>query len=404
MKSESPVVVIRLPENSRPPIPCVIRPRRPTALRKPSKRPRLWPRSLRPIAGPGRSLTKQEEMAQRKARAEAAERERLEAAAKPTFKTYAEAWLKSVALDHALSTVTNYTKALARAGERFNDYKLEDITPNMVREYLTDLQAEGSNRQTGGKLSYSTYFRQYVILDLLFQSAEDNEIINRSPMAKIKRPKRPKDAPPNPRDVFSPDEVSYILECIQKEPLKWQATIAFMLDSGCRRGEVVDLKWESVNFSTGKVTIEANSLYTAGTGVYVTTPKSGKIRSFPLSPRRLAIMRQWKKEQTLYCLSKGIPNSGYCFTGENGKMMHPQTLTNRFADFFKRYDIPGFHPHALRHTMISLSITNGADVVSVSKRAGHADPSITLKVYSHVNEEAQQRASDILDQVIYKNA
>lgn len=54
--------------------------------------------------------------------------------------------------------------------------------------------------------------------------------------------------------------------------------------------------------------------------------------------------------------------------------------------------------------MISLSITNGADVVSVSKRAGHADPSITLKVYSHANEEAQQRASDILDQVIYKNA
>ena len=78
----------------------------------------------------GKVLTKQEEMAQRKAQAEAAEREHLETAAKPTFKTYAEAWLKSVALDHALSTVTNYTKALARAGERFNDYKLEDITPN----------------------------------------------------------------------------------------------------------------------------------------------------------------------------------------------------------------------------------------------------------------------------------
>lgn len=59
------------------------------------------------------------------------------------------------------------------------------------------------------------------------------------------------------------------------------------------------------------------------------------------------------------------------------------------------------HPHALRHTMAALSIANGADVVSVSEKLGHAEPSITLNVYSHANEEAQRRANEVLAEALY---
>jgi integrase len=51
--------------------------------------------------------------------------------------------------------------------------------------------------------------------------------------------------------------------------------------------------------------------------------------------------------------------------------------------------------------MATISIVNGADIVSISKKLGHSNTSITLDVYSHANEEAQQRANDVLAEAIY---
>lgn len=81
----------------------------------------------------------------------------------------------------------------------------------------------------------------------------------------------------------------------------------------------------------------------------------------------------------------------------------PQQDKSYLSRFGKKYNLPGIHPHALRHTMATISIANRADIVSVSEKLGHAEPSITLNVYSHANEEAQRRANEALAQAIYKN-
>ena len=58
------------------------------------------------------------------------------------------------------------------------------------------------------------------------------------------------------------------------------------------------------------------------------------------------------------------------------------------------------HPHALRHTMATLSIANGADVVSVSKKLGHCNPSVTLNIYSHVTDTMRAQAAVKIDREI----
>ena len=52
--------------------------------------------------------------------------------------------------------------------------------------------------------------------------------------------------------------------------------------------------------------------------------------------------------------------------------------------------------------MASLLISEGMDVVTVSKRLGHAQTSTTLNVYSHVLAKSDERASDTLDDLIFK--
>lgn len=115
----------------------------------------------------------------------------------------------------------------------------------------------------------------------------------------------------------------------------------------------------------------------------------------------LSVMREWKREQARYLLAQGYPREGYCFTRENGKVLNPQAPTSYLARFGKKYGIQNLHPHALRHTMATISIANGADIVSVSEKLGHSETSVTLDVYSHVNKKAQKRANQILSQALY---
>ena len=75
--------------------------------------------------------------------------------------------------------------------------------------------------------------------------------------------------------------------------------------------------------------------------------------------------------------------------------MHPQSPTRYFQTFGKRYGIPDFHPHKLRHSFASVAITNGADIASVSEKLGHSDKATTLQMYTHADAESMKRASNI---------
>lgn len=351
----------------------------------------------------GEVLTKAEERRHRQEQIEAEEQRQHEEAAKPTFEKYAALYLQRKQGIGSDTTILNYKPVFRRAGAVLNHYRMEDITPAIMKGYMLDLQANGKNEKTGALLGYKSILKHYIALHALFQSAVDNEIIPFSPMQNMKRPKPRKGEAIKQRDAFTEAEVQHILKCACSEPLRWKALIFFALDSGCRRGEIVGLKWEDIDFTTGKVTVNRNAQYAEGKGTYLTTPKNGNSRSFPLNPPALAVLKEWRREQALILLGQGLPQSGFVFTDERGKMINPQAPTSYLRRFGKKYGIKDIHPHKLRHTMATISIANGADIKSVSDKLGHSDVSITLQVYTHANEEAQQRANQALAGAIYKN-
>ena len=59
-----------------------------------------------------------------------------------------------------------------------------------------------------------------------------------------------------------------ILEALEKAPIKWKAISYLLIDTGCRRGEIMGLKWSRVNFDTSVITIDSNLLYSANCGIY----------------------------------------------------------------------------------------------------------------------------------------
>lgn len=351
----------------------------------------------------GEVLTKEQEKAHAQEQAEQAKKEQAEEQKKPTFNQYVELFIKEKSATLSATTIQSYKQSLKRPTAVFGKIKLEDIDYLSVKKFITDLQTAPGGKGKKKPLAHGTIVTYYTTLHTLFESAVENGVIESNPMQRMKKPKARKDDIQKEPICYTAEEIAYIMECLNKEPLKWRALVLFLIDSGCRRGEVAGLKWEEIDFKTGKVNICRNAQYTKEKGVYISTPKSHKSREIIINKPVLTVLKEWKRQQTLLYFGQGKSTDGYCFTQNEGESMNPNTVTAYIRDFGKRYNLPGMHPHALRHTMATLSIANGADVVSVSKKLGHCNPSVTLNIYSHANEEAQRRATEILAEALYTN-
>lgn len=270
------------------------------------------------------------------------------------------------------------------------DMKMPEITPAQITALLLDIQAQGK--------AHATVIKTYTILHTLFKMAYLGDMIDRNPMDKVERPKPRKDEVKSSEPAaYTAEEVKRLLATLKDEPLKWQALIRLLIDTGIRRGECCALKWQNVNFKTGEIRIAGNLCYTAAKGVYLDTPKSGRIRVVYASDDTMALLRKLRAEQA----SKAV--SAYVFTRESDpEPMHPQSPTRYLRNLSARCGLPDLHPHKLRHTFASIAITNGADVASVSEALGHSDKAVTLRMYTHADQESRKRAAAVTQEAIKK--
>ena len=183
--------------------------------------------------------------------------------------------------------------------------------------------------------------------------------------------------------------------------------IGILTNKRARRGEVLGLKWEKVDFEGNKIHICNNVLYSADRCVYEDTPKTASSNRYVALPvetmQLLRKYRAWQNEERLR-LGEYYQDQGFVFAQDTGKPMHPDSVTDWLKKFSKRHDLPHINPHAFRHTMASMLYFNKVDKVSVSKRLGHAQVSTTDNIYAHVIEEANQKNADILADAFLKKA
>jgi len=263
------------------------------------------------------------------------------------------------------------------------DLKMPDITPTNITALLLSMQSQGK--------AHATCVKVYTILHSLFKMAYMSDTVPCNPMDKVERPKPRKDEIQGAGvDAYTAEEIKRIFAALKQEPLKWQALVRLLIDTGIRRGECCGLQWRDVDFKANTITISGNLCYTPQKGVYLDTPKNGHIRTVDVDPAVMNLLRSLRSEQA----SKAI--SMWVFTQEgSAEPMHPQSPTRYLKKISQRYDIPDLHPHKLRHSFASIAITNGADIASVSEKLGHSDKAVTLRMYTHADQESMKRASQI---------
>ena len=203
-----------------------------------------------------------------------------------------------------------------------------------------------------------------------------------------------------------PDELAKILECLEEEPIKWRTITHLLIITGCRRGEIMGLHWDAIDWKGQQLRIDRALLYTAESGVYEDTTKTGETRFIKIPAETMQLLKEYRAYHHGLRLKNGDRwiETDYVFTRDDGGVMNPDNVTQWLSNFAKKYDLPPIHPHKFRHTMASLLIYNGTDTLTVSKRLGHAKVSTTTDIYSHAIKQADERAAESIADVILRRA
>ncbi len=301
------------------------------------------------------------------------------------------------------STIVRYRELTRRIYPQIGHIKLRELRADHLNDLYTLLGQEGLNKRTGGKLSAKTILEHHRLISTVLEQAVKEGLVPFNVASRATLPK----AEHKEVNYFQPEQVAAIRDALELEPIKWKTLVHLLLITGARRGEILGLKWDKVDFAGNRIYICNSVLYSADVGIYETTPKTERSKRYITLPvesmQLLREYRVWQIERRLQ-LGGYYQDRGFLFTQEDGGPMHPDSVTDWLNKFSIRHGLPHINAHAFRHTMASMLYFNGVDSVSISKRLGHAQVSTTANIYAHVMEQADQRNADILSDIFLKKA
>jgi integrase len=211
--------------------------------------------------------------------------------------------------------------------------------------------------------------------------------------------------PPVPDDeikILKEEQIGAILRHLEGRTLR--PIVSFLLGTGARRGEALAVRWGDVNLQKNVVRIERSLEQTKGS-LRAKSPKTKRgRRNVTISPWLAAELRSHRARQDERRLALGrgrAPDDTPVFARWDGEFRSPSRLSQDFAAAMDALKID-CTLHGLRHTHVSQLIAAGLDVLTISRRIGHASPAITLNVYGHLFSNTDTRAADIMEATFAK--
>lgn len=168
---------------------------------------------------------------------------------------------------------------------------------------------------------------------------------------------------------------------------------------GLRRGEIAGLRWSDIDL-TAKTLAIANNRVSAGGATVENDPKSqASRRELPLPDRLVKVLLVAKKRQTTERLALGEHYGAgeYVVCNEIGEPYNPAVLSRYWADAVKAAGVRHIKLHGGRHTAATLMHLDGVPIAVIAAWIGHSDPTLTLRVYAHSQDDALKAAGTSLD-------
>ena len=266
----------------------------------------------------------------------------------------------------------------ARHLQMFYSEMLRRVTPNTVIHYHAVIHSA---------LKYA------VKTDMLIQNVAD----------KVGRPRKNSFQP-----VFlSADEMQKMFEALRGTKLELPVLVAAFY--GLRRGEVVGLKWDAIDFERNTITIKhiVTNAKIDGKCEIVCADRAktkSSLRSLPLVSNireKLLALREQQKENRRVCgncYSKKY--DGYVFVDAMGNIFNPRSVTANFSKLLEQNGLRHIRFHDLRHSCASLLLANDVPLKHIQEWLGHSDIGTTANIYSHLDYKSKITSANVMDNIL----
>lgn len=312
------------------------------------------------------------------------------------FREVYELWLENYRHTVKLSTVnTTITYFKTAILPKFANLPIEKVSNSYCQKVVNEWSKQYVNYR-----SYRNYVK--MVLDY----ATMLKVISENPMRKIIMPKpvqRIVEVDPV-ENYYNMQQLEIFLNTIEKnERMKVYVLFRLLAFTGARKGEVLALTWDDINFKEKTIRFNKTLAKTEESTRHVQTPKTAQSkRVISVDDKTLDVLERWKKTQAKLLLTYGINttfnNNQPVLASTDKRAMNDYHSTvypnHQLKTLIKKYEFPSITIHGFRHTHASLLFEAGASLKDVQDRIGHTDIKTTMNVYTHVTQKMKDNTAE----------
>lgn len=363
---------------------------------------------------------------------------------KLSFKDLYEYWQKEYAVNHLEeTTLEDYVEELnKKILPAIGHLKIAKLKPAHLQSFYNNLLEDGV-RKDGKPGGYSpvTIKKNHAIISSMLSQAVLWQFIESNPCDRVSPPKDKKLTD----DIkhFTLEQAISFLNALEMDyvtkykaheriddtgkkykvpeytesrniPTQFKVFFNLALFGGLRRGELIALTWDDIDFDNNSITINKSTGYVKKQMITKAPKNKSSIRIITVPEAVINLIKKYRTEQLEYKLSIGDHWQGdnFVFIQTTGKQMHLATPYGTFKDIIKKYNsalnsndekLPDIPLHGLRHTSATLLISENVDIRTVSARLGHAQTSTTMNIYAHSLKKMDEKAANALDNLLLKH-
>lgn len=175
--------------------------------------------------------------------------------------------------------------------------------------------------------------------------------------------------------------------------------------TGMRQGELLGLQWKNVDLDKGIIKVVQNQKRLPSGKLVFGKPKTKtSIRSIKIGEESIEVLqnqeKRIKREREDDRVKHIWKEMDMVFPSTIGTPIDPTNILKKFRKALIKAGLPRIRFHDLRHTAAAIMLNNGVDLFIAYKRLGHAKPSITLDVYGHLLNTAQNEVANKIEVII----
>ena len=313
------------------------------------------------------------------------------------FADYLLEWLEIAKGRLAVATYSSYAAMIKKpVGPYFRqrNLTLRELEARHLQMFYSEMLR---------KVKPNTVIHYHAIIHSALKYAVKTDMLVQNVADKVDRPKKNSFQP-----VFlSAEEMQEMFEALRGTKLELPVLVAAFY--GFRRGEVLGLKWDAIDFERGTIsairTVTTITVDGKQTEIEQQSAKTkSSLRTLPLIGSFREYFLQVKEAQELNKQICGncynYEYDGFVFVDELGERMRANYLTSAFPKFLENHGLRRMRFHDLRHSCASLLLANGVPLKQIQEWLGHSDIGTTANIYSHLDYKSKITSANVMDNIL----